>query len=399
MNPDASSVECSNFLMGKAPSVIVAAGESRAAMWKGSSLDALGLFALLAVVLVAGVEVLAIVGVFWSRIHFGDRFDPVVFSEFETVRSTDSVNKTFGLKEAEAARRMARVVPRDQVTLAMERAGQELDQTRSRSAEADLLHDEAERDAVKLLAEAEAALAAAHRESAKELLQRALQKAPWHLPSVRCLGNLLEQEKNPGQARFYWEKLASMVPAQGAEQAEIQSNLNRLAGVETEIKKIPPSSGGIAGPEPVAVSATASAGNSISLVAVRRQELPLQDLYDLRFNLQIVLGSAGTESSMDIAETKVEVVFFDQVRSAEGVTQPTKVLAFPLQPKAAWPTGAEQTLSLNYSVPYGYFRRRSASSGGSCLFCGYVVRVFYRGKFQAAQAQPPEILEKYVHAP
>jgi hypothetical protein len=92
----------------------------------------------------------------------------------------------------------------------------------------------------------------------------------------------------------------------------------------------------------------------------------------------------------------VEACFYDQSVSAAGVMIPIKVLSSVLKPKSENSRVDMQTLSLNYSVPRGYFRKHMQNIGGSYGFCGYTLKVFYHGVLRDSYARPESILEKYA---
>lgn len=351
---------------------------------------------LVAVAVLAGVilviQVIAVVSVFWSRIAFGARFDPVVFSEFETVRSTESVNETLGLRRAEEARREARHPVRDDVTLAMEKAERERAHARLRDQETDSLRGEAEREAVSLAQRGEGLLLAGLRSQAIEAFEAALKRLPGHLPALRRLASLYEQQGQASQARFLWEKAGSVSGLDVAATSEVQANLKRLAGVDDAIRRAgekPVAAGPLLRPPEIAPGP--AAGPRLRIVGITRTDLPLEDLYDLRFHLEFILDSEGFVGPIEIGQVRIEVVFFDQVRGNGGVPRPVRVLPFQIRPRREWVAGEKQTLSLNYSVPRGYFRSKTMRYGTGYSYYGIVATLFFRGEIQDRMPDPPAL--------
>ena len=345
---------------------------------------------LAAVILI--IQAVAVVSVFWSRISFGPRFDPLIFSEFETISSTESVNETIGIRRAEEARREARRPVRDGVTLTMEKAGREREHARLNDQENDSHRGEAEQEAASLAQRGEGLLLAGLRSQAIEAFESALKRMAGHLPSIRRLASLYEQQGQTSQARFLWEKAGSVSGLDVATTAEIEANLKRLAGVDDAIRGVgqKPS---VTGPllRPSAVVTGSPAGSRLRIVGVTRTELPLQDLYDIRFRLEVTLDSEGHVGPIDIAGVRLEAVFFDQIRGADGRFRPVRVLPFQLQPRREWVAGEKQTLSLNYSVPRGYYRSKAMRHGDGYSFCGIMVKLYFRGELQDRMADPPSL--------
>jgi hypothetical protein len=342
---------------------------------------------------VLAVEAAAIVSVFWSRASFGHRFDPVVFSEFETVRSTESVNDTLGLKRAEQARREALRPVRDGVTLAMERAGRERAHARLKDQETSAIRGEAEKEAALAIERGEALLRSGLRQQALDAFEAVLRRVPGYLPALRKLASLYEEQGKGAQARFLWEKAAAAVGNDPAASAEIQANLKRLQGAEDALRR-PGDRPHVVAPllRPAVALPSGASLPRLKVSGVTRADLPLEDLYDLRFRLEFSLDSEGYLGPIDVADVRLEVHFYDQARTPDGGVRPVRVVApglpFQLQPRREWIAGERQTLSLNYSVPRGYFRGKAMRYGNGYSFCGIVVRLFYRGELQDRYHDP-----------
>ncbi|MBI4023350.1 MAG: hypothetical protein HY360_00110 [Verrucomicrobia bacterium] len=368
--------------------------------WQLAFSDGVILLTLILLIVVMLTQVVAMGTVFWSRTYFGSSFNPVLYSEFEARRSNAAVNNTLGLKEAEAARRAASAPVRDRVALTLERAVQEMDQARVRQSETDFVRQESEKKAESLMAQAEASWKIGALNRAADQLRGALALAPDYLPALQKMALLCEDQREVSQARFLWEKAAAIASPETPQMREIQQNLARLAGLYPDDKPAPETAAAnnlsLDVPEK---APTQQEPNTLSLALVTRTNLPLQDLYDLRFNLRIALGSKGFEPYMDVSQTRVEITFYDQSNTAEGTLIPIKVYHYALQPKGKWATGTEQILSLNYSVPRGYFRKRAQKFGSSYTFCGFVLRASYCGQILDTHTQPAEVLAKYARMP
>lgn len=352
---------------------------------------ALGVGALVGLLVL--LQVAAMIWVFGSRLAFGQHFDPVIFSEFETVRSTASVDDTMGLRRAEEARREARQPVSDEVTRAMERAGRERDQARAREAKTSVLQSEAMKEAEAFARRGEELLSAGHRPRALEALESAVRRAPGYLPAVRRLSALYEEQGQYSQAYFLWEKAGASA---GTAAAEAQSNLTRLAEMDEAVRK--------AGEKPLVTTprlrlpdlgSEAASSGRLRIAKLVRTDLPLEGLYDLRFRLEFLLDAEGFLGPIEISSVLLEVAFYDQTRGTDGVWRPARVeapgLPFKLQPRREWLAGERQTLSLNYSVPHGYFRSKAMRSGAPYAYGGVRVTLSFRGVVQDRLAEPPTL--------
>jgi tetratricopeptide (TPR) repeat protein len=338
--------------------------------WKVAQKDVLTLTTTILIVLVFFLQFFAIGVIFVTRICFGSHFDPIIYSEYQIEKSDTSMTEALRLKEARAARVAATSPTDDSITLSTEQALAEINQQTKKRSKDEIIHSEAEKTAERLTQEAEMYWKYKSYDDAIKHLQDALQSAPDYLPAIKKLAIYSEERKDLTQAHFQWEKAASIAEPGSIEMQEIQKNLDRLT--------------------------SPTDGNKAILFAdIKRNDLPLEDLYDLRFNLQISLNTRGENSGIDPENTRVEVSFYDQSTSAAGIVIPIKVLSSVLKPKERKSAADEQTLSLNYSVPRGYFRKHMQTFGSSYAFCGYTLKVFYRGALKDSYAQPPNILEKY----
>ncbi len=362
--------------------------------------DRLSLVTAICLVLAFLVQFVGIAGIFWSRVYFGDHFDPSVYQTFEEKRSDDSVSKVFRQKEAEAARRAAESPMQDSVSETVDRATQEMDQTRARRNEVSIIKREAEKRADAFLRQAQGSMDHDLSETAMEQIQSALRLVPDYLPAIRKLADYYEARHDYAQARFQWERAAVIAQPQTPEMEEIQRDLDRLTALSAEVKGESHPASNFHVEAPAAPPNPGRIGtNELSVKAATRTDLPLQDLYDLCFNLRLSLASRGEEASMDYNDTRVEIVFYDQSRTAGGMLIPLKVLSTIVKPKQNWTTGTEQVLSVKYSVPKGYFRKKEQSFGNAYSFCGYIVNAYYRGKLLDAYAYPSEVLSRYAPKP
>ncbi len=369
--------------------------------WRVVFRDVLMSFTLLLLGTAFLAQMIAIAGGFWARAYFGSRFDPEVYSTFAAEKSNASVVSTFGLEKALVARRAANAPVEDDVTRTMDKAGEELEQTRVRREEFSQVRKEAERQADAWIQQAKTAWKNHLPDVAYRNLQNSLEVAPDYLPAIKELALFHERQHDFAQARFQWERAAGLALPQSMEMEEVQQNLVRINRRYAEILRNQEPL-----PTPVTVFRIATPNsfgappppNVITVNRVTQKNLPLEDLYDLCFYLRIVLGSQGAEPRVDIRHARVEVDFFDQSHSAGGVLIPIKVKNITLQPKETWMTGKEQILTLRYALPRGYLRGKAQVFGTSYSFCGYVMRVYYRGQLQDTYANPANILKKYVKA-
>ena len=134
-----------------------------------------------------------------------------------------------------------------------------------------------------------------------------------------------------------------------------------------------------------------AAGARLRIVGVTRTDLPLEDLYDLRFRLEFILDSEGFVGPIEIGLVRLEVIFFDQVPGDGSVPRPVRVLPFQVRPRREWVAGEKQTLSLNYSVPRGYFRSKAIRYGTGYSYYGIVAKLFFRGEIQDRMPDPPAL--------
>ncbi len=347
----------------------------------------------------SSIQIFAISGIFWSRNYFGSSFDPKIFSEFAEKQSDESVSRVFGLEEAKTAR-MTTSTPLSEETLqVMKKADQERQVEQVRQSEAELVKTESEKTADEIVSQAEILWKNGSTGPAIEQLQMALKLAPDYLPVNLKLAALYEEHHDFTKARFQWEKAAGMASPQSSDMREIQQNLDRLNELYTETKRFQET---MRTPALRLEMPTLKSGmeemRKVSIFEVTRKDLSLEGMYDLRFDLHVHLTARPSDPSMDIRQTKVEAIFYDQSLTAEGTLIPIKILTIPLYPKQSWMTHKEQTVSLNYSIPRGYFHRRIQDFGSSYAFCGFVIRAYYQEKIQDTYSSPPDILEKYARA-
>lgn len=340
-------------------------------------------------IIAVAIQLLAIAGIFWSRAKFGHNFDPKIYSDFLEEGSSKSVADTFQIEETRRSRQSAAAALNDpSANEQLKRAKDELDQGRVRQIELDLVRQETQKRTENMLQQADVLWKKAQYDQAIAQLQAALQLNPEHLPAIMKMAVYQEERRDYAQARFQWEKASGMAQPQSAEMEEITQNLNRVSKLSsiskanqespspTNLRLLPPQIPGI------------PKYNTLSLASVTRSDLPLDDLYDLRFILKISLGSKGTESYTDISQVKVDVTFYDESTDGPGIPQTHRVLSSALHPKQMWLAGAEQVLLLNYSVPLGYFQKKAIRLGKNYKFCGYVVHVYYRGQLQDTLTEP-----------
>jgi len=342
-------------------------------------------------------QMFAIGMVFWSRAHFGSNFDPKIFTDYQTILSSQSVSDTLGLEEAQKARDRMRAPVHDHVTVMLKQADEELEQSRVKQSETRIIEGQSEKQAEEWVRLAEESWKKGALDEAIRHLRTALQKTTDYLPALRTLAARLEERGEFEQACFQWEKIAGIALPESADMKEALDHLQRLASTPVPRDQTSGTFAASQTPLPRIMAAPQTPPQVLSLVEVRQTDLTLQDLYDLRFNLRFVL-EAHLAASIDNTRTKLEVTFYDQSLSAGAELKPLKILSTILQPRQAWNAGDRQVLSLNYTIPKGYFRhkiKRLHDSG--YRYCGFVARLFYQDQLQDSHAQPADILGVFAH--
>ena len=366
--------------------------------WKLARRDVVTFGSFLLLTIACLIQAIAIGMVFWSRIHFGSNFNPIAYSEFQIIKSNQSVTDALGLDAAQKARNRSRAPVQDQATLMLKRASHDLDLARTRQKEIQLIEGETEKKAQSLVRLSEEAWARGAFDEAIRHLQTAVQNATDYLPAIKTLAARHEERGDFEQARFQWEKIAGIARPESADMVLALEHLQRLAPTTTVFRPALTPRDQLPAKTPAAVLAIPQTPPAVlSLIEIKQTDLSLDDLYDLRFNLRFTLGSRGAEPAIDIAQTRVEVTFYDQSLSAGGALIPLKTLSTNLQPRQSWRAGDRQVLSLNYTIPKGYLRKKVELFGGSYRFCGYVVRLFYRNQLQDSHAQPANPLAAFAH--
>jgi hypothetical protein len=355
----------------------------------------------------------ALCTILYSRVVSGTKFDPILYMEYQASKSADP--DPLNLNHARAQRLRGSQI-HDEVTMATIRAGNEMEVFRARENERELLRKEAERRAEEQISLAELYWKHRSEDVAIRQLQSALKTAPDYLPAILRLADYSESINDWKQARFFLEKAASIVPPGSPELQRIQARLNQLDPTVNLPLKIPSHRAEIArssSPSPqgtkgeslsqqnrrspaAATTATPSTNSKAAswFKEIRKTEMPLEDQYDLRFNLQVLIGSALAMEEMQ--RTKVEVSFYDQSSSAAGTIIPIKVVNSLLQPVESTRLPNEYVLSINYSVPKGYFQKQMLAYGKTYQFCGYTLRLLRDGRELDSRTEPESILQRYV---
>jgi hypothetical protein len=363
----------------------------RTALWKSAHRDLWSALTWGVVGCAFLLQLLTMGGILWSRLSFGSSFNPTLYSEFEAKNAETSIQETYKIETGELSLENTRAVEKDHVSRAIEQAGEEMENARLRWNENDLVRREAEKKAMVMIEQADVFAKNQSWDLAIEQLQRAIHMAPDFLPAIRKLALVYEERHDYPKARFQWEKAGGIALPQSAEMKEIQEHLDRLSTL-AEVKRTPDT--------PVTSlrleAPVAAQMNELKIKEVTMKQVPLEDLYDFRLNVSISLTSSGSEPMMDPNQTKIEVIFFDKSYTAKGTLVPIKMGGVVKAPEKAWETGTVLLLSVKYGAPAGYLRKKRLAYGDGYDFCGFITRVYYRGKLQDYYVQPKEVLENQV---
>ena len=328
------------------------------------------------------VHVACFAAIVFSRIYYGEVFNPIVFAEFVEAKKSGFWNPL-----AAAAAVPPPVTPpsapgiaKAPVTLISQENGV-ASQTPSNSSTNDwMVLTEEERQLVRdrkvqmvqnMMREAERKWLLGQQGGAFELLHQAMSEVPDYIPLVRMVAEYYKESGDFSKSSFFWEKVKLLSESQSP---EWKASSEQLAQIEQLQRKAMPSER----------AHRAVGAGRLRIVKVDEKPAALEDLYDQKFTLEIVLSANLTEPLVDAQQTKVEILFFDQYHSESGVILPKRTASTLIRPSQSWASREQETLSVTYSVPRGYWRKNLKMYGKSYDFCGYVVRVYYKGEFQDA---------------
>lgn len=315
------------------------------------------------------LQLIALGTIFITRLVFGSHFNQDVYSKYQGEKADSSMKDTLRLREAEKARDAAKTMAPDSVTIETEKALGEVDQIKTRQHEDDVLREENEKKAKLMVYEAGIHWKYEQYDLAFLQLQAALKIVPDYIPAIVKLAEYWELSKDLGQAQFQLQRAASLAKPDSSEMKEILSNLDRVTR--------------LIGTKKTSLFASEPA----------RTDLPLGNEYDLRFNLDVKLNTRIGDNQLDVNHLLVEVTFWDQSITSDGVIIPIKA-AIPERYKPK----DDATLTLYYPIPHGYFRKKMQEYGQTYGFCGYTIKVFYHGIFRESYSCPESILAKYASA-
>ena len=140
-------------------------------------------------------------------------------------------------------------------------------------------------------------------------------------------------------------------------------------------------------PPPVAA---AKQRQYINIASVEQSKLPVsKDIEEMRM-LRIVLRLLPGTKEVDAEKVSVIVTFYDWASNSDFVV-PSKatVTMNPahLSP-GAWREGERHEVTATYLVPKGFRKRELLLTNKSLGYYGFVVRVFYEGRWQDEEARP-----------
>jgi tetratricopeptide (TPR) repeat protein len=321
--------------------------------------------------------------VVFSRIYYGEFFNPVVFAEFVEAKKYGAWNPL--QPSPEMASTMAPTRP---VTL----LSSEMNQTKVVQAEIStnewMVLSEEERQLVRTrkiqlaqntMRDAEKKWLLGQRKDALESLYRVLDELPDYIPLVMQMAEFYQESGDLSKAEFFWEKVKLLSDEKSQEWRVAKEHLAQFqqqrAAETTETKHL-----------------AVGAGKLRVVRVEEKHPSSLEDLYDLHFNLEITLSANLTEPLVDSQQTRVEILFFDQYETSSGVFLPIRTISTSIRPARSWSSRENETIAVTYSVPRGYWRKKLKTYGKSYDFCGYVVRVYYRGEFQDAAWNKDQLL-------
>jgi hypothetical protein len=325
--------------------------------------------------LIVVIHIACFAAVVLSRNYYGEVFNPIVFAQFEEAKRTGGWNP---LQPAIAA--TLPLPPKAPTTMMSEQTVAPTNAAPTATTNNWMVLTEEERQLVRArkvqmvqnaMREAEKKWLLGQQKSALDTLHQAMNEVPDHTPLVRMLAEYYKESGDLSKAEFFWEKVKLLSDEQSTDWklASEQIVVVQQAQKKTET--------------PEATRRAVGAGR-LRIVKVDEKPASLEDLYDKKFTLEIILSANLTEPTVDHQQTKVEILFFDQYQSATGVLLPKRTLSTFVRPNRSWSSRENESLAVTYSVPRGYWRKNLKIYGKSYDFCGYVVRVYYRGEFQDA---------------
>ena len=313
-----------------------------------------------------------------SRMYYGESFNPILFAQFIEARKGDVWNPFQPAPEGPGAPPPA-PAPVQTATL----LSSQTNQVAGSSAAANdwMQLSEEERQLVRArkiqlaqntMRDAERKWLLGQQRDALDSLHKVLDEIPDYVPLVSLMAGFYQETGDLSKASFFWEKVKLLSDANSQEWQAAKEHLAKLQIQEQRSK----SSGEARAP--------VGAGKLRVVRVSEKRPGSQEDLYDLLINLEITLSANLSEPTVDAQQTRIEILFFDQYRSASGVLLLVRTLSQSIRSPASWSSRENESLSVTYSVPRGYWRNRLKAYGKSYDFCGYVVRVYYRGEFQDA---------------
>jgi len=322
------------------------------------------------------VHVACFAAVVFSRIYYGEVFNPIVFCQFEEAKRSGVWNP---LEPAAAVAAVVVPAPVKAPVTMISQTTRPPD-TAATATNSWMQLTEEERQLVRqrkvqmvqnMMRDAEKKWLLGQRKAALEILHQAMNEVPDHTPLVQMLAEYYGEQNDLSKAGFFWEKVKLLSDAQSPDWKAAVDQIARLEQLQQKAAA------------PASARKAVGAGR-LKIVKVDENRAPLEDLYDLKLNMQITLSANLPDSLVDYQQTKVEILFFDQYDSSTGVTLPKRTLSTVIRPSRSWASRENETLAVTYSVPRGYWRKNLKAYGKSYDFCGYVVRVYYKGEFQDA---------------
>jgi len=322
------------------------------------------------------VHVACFAAVVFSRMYYGEVFNPIVFAEFVEAKKSGVWNPL-----EPAAVVATPVAPVKAPVTLISQQTEVVAKTPTDSPtnnwmilteeERQLVRDRKIQMAQNTMRDAERKWLLGQQKDAFELLHQAMNEVPDYTPLVRMIAEYYKESDDLSKSEFFWEKVKLLSDNQSPEWKAASEQIAQIGQAQRKAA-------------PAALAHRALGAGHLRVVKVDERPAPLEDLYDQKFTLEITLSANLTEPLVDYQQTKVEILFFDQYDSATGVTLPKRTMSTFIRPSRSWGSREQETLAVTYSVPRGYWRKNLKIYGKSYDFCGYVVRVYYKGEFQDA---------------
>ncbi|MEQ1853167.1 MAG: hypothetical protein ABMA01_16435 [Chthoniobacteraceae bacterium] len=182
-----------------------------------------------------------------------------------------------------------------------------------------------------------------------------------------------EKMSLPDKAAEQWRRIIGMGDAAGVYFSAAKSKLD--SAVQATVRETP---GG---------HLPASDGEQMVLGKVQVSEDP-DPAFAKKLTLKVPIVSRAGDS-LAIREMKVYVLFYERANGKDIVRTNANVSNRWGSPPADWKDGDSETLEVSYELP------QPPPNGERREYHGYIVRLYYRGELQDAQADPASLQQKF----